>query len=112
MVKIRLRRVGAKNKPMYRVVVADARSPRDGAFIEVIGHYNPLTDPATFTIDEEKALKWLSRGAKPTDTALSLLTKAGIMEKFESVSARKVRAKKSKKVATTTENKSTTEESS
>ena len=56
MVKIRLRRVGAKNKPMYRIVVADSRSPRDGAFIEVIGHYNPLTDPETFDVDKEKAL--------------------------------------------------------
>ena len=83
MVKIRLRRVGTKNKPSYRVVVADSRSPRDGAFIAIIGHYNPLTDPETVTIDEEKALKWLRQGAQPTDTAARLLSKLGIMEKFK-----------------------------
>ena len=81
MVKIRLRRVGAKKKPSYRLVVADSRSPRDGAFIEIIGHYNPLTDPETLVINEEKALHWLSQGAQPTDTAARLLTKAGIIEK-------------------------------
>ncbi|MCK4331510.1 MAG: 30S ribosomal protein S16, partial [Dehalococcoidia bacterium] len=83
MVKIRLRRVGAKNRPMYRVVVADSRSPRDGAFIEVIGHYNPLTDPETFSIDEERAKKWLGHGAQPTDTVARLLSKSGIIEKAE-----------------------------
>jgi len=81
MVKIRLRRVGAKKKPSYRLVVADSQSPRDGAFIEIIGHYNPLTDPETLVINEEKALHWLSQGAQPTDTAARLLTKAGIIEK-------------------------------
>ena len=81
MVKIRLRRVGAKKKPSYRLVVADSRSPRDGAFIEIIGHFNPLTDPETLTINEEKALHWLSQGAQPTVTAARLLTKAGIVEK-------------------------------
>ena len=83
MVKIRLRRVGTKHKPIYRVVVADSRSPRDGRFIEVIGHYNPLPDPATFDIDEAKALKWLSVGAQPTDTVRSLLRKLGILDKFK-----------------------------
>jgi len=83
MVKIRLRRVGAKKKPSYRVVVADSRAPRDGDFIEVIGHYNPLTDPETIVIKEEEALKWLSNGAQPTDTVLRLLSKVGIMEKFK-----------------------------
>ncbi len=78
MVKIRLRRVGRRHNPIYRVVVADSRSPRDGSFIAVIGHYNPQTDPATVRIDREQALLWLSRGAKPTDTVSSLLTKAGI----------------------------------
>ena len=78
MVKIRLRRVGRRHNPIYRVVVADSRSPRDGSFIAVIGHYNPQTDPATVQIDREQALLWLSRGAKPTDTVSSLLTKAGI----------------------------------
>ncbi|MBE9505727.1 MAG: 30S ribosomal protein S16 [Chloroflexi bacterium] len=78
MVKIRLRRVGRRHNPIYRVVVADSRSPRDGSFIAVIGHYNPQTDPATVRIDREQALLWLSRGAKPTDTVSSLLTRAGI----------------------------------
>ncbi len=85
MVKIRLRRVGAKKKPSYRLVVADSRAPRDGAFIAVIGHFNPLTDPETITIDEEKALTWLRQGAQPTATAARLLSKVGIMEKFKKV---------------------------
>jgi len=80
MVKIRLRRVGAKKKPQYRLVVADSRSPRDGAFIEIIGHYNPLTDPETVVIAEDKARYWLERGAQPTDTAARLLAKVGIIE--------------------------------
>ncbi len=83
MVKIRLCRVGAKKKPSYRLVVADSRSPRDGAFISIIGHYNPLTNPETIVIDEEKALSWLRQGAQPTDTATRLLSKLGIMEKFK-----------------------------
>ena len=83
MVKIRLRRVGAKKRPIYRVVVADSLSPRDGAFIEVIGHYNPLTEPATFDINEEKALKWLGCGAQPTETVNNLLRKLGIIDKFK-----------------------------
>ena len=82
MVKIRLRRVGTKNKPSYRLVVADSRAPRDGAFIDIIGHFNPLTEPETVVINEEKALKWLSEGAQPTATAARLISKAGIMEKF------------------------------
>ncbi len=80
--KIRLKRMGAKKNPFYRVVVADARSPRDGRFIEEIGYYDPTTNPATIKIDEEKALKWLSDGAKPTDTAKSLLQKQGVLVKF------------------------------
>ena len=83
MVKIRLRRVGTKKKPVYRVVVADSRSPRDGAFISVIGHYNPLTDPETVIVDEEKAINWLRQGAQPTATTARLLSKLGIMEKFK-----------------------------
>ena len=82
MVKIRLRRVGAKNRPSYRMVVADSRSPRDGAFIAIIGHYEPLTDSETVSIDEEKALNWLGKGAQPTATAARLLSKAGIMDKY------------------------------
>lgn len=82
MVKIRLQRVGKKKKPSYRVVVADSRAPRDGRFIEVIGHYDPLTDPATVVINEDKALKWLHQGAKPTETVSSLLGKLGISDKL------------------------------
>lgn len=77
-VKIRLRRMGAKKSPYYRIVVADSRYPRDGRFIEEIGTYNPLTDPATVTVDAEAAKKWLANGAQPTDTVKSLLKKNGI----------------------------------
>lgn len=77
-VKIRLRRMGSKKAPFYRVVVADSRYPRDGRFIEEIGTYNPLTDPATIKIDAEKAQKWLGNGAQPTDTVKVLLKKASI----------------------------------
>jgi small subunit ribosomal protein S16 len=86
MVKIRLRRMGRRNRPFYRVVVADTRSPRDGKFIDIIGHYNPLTDPATIDINEEKALKWLRYGAQPSDTVRSLLAKLGIIDKFKPTS--------------------------
>lgn len=82
MVKIRLTRKGSKKRPFYRVVVADARSPRDGRFIEIIGTYNPLTSPAEVKINEEAALKWLSDGAMPTDTVRDLLKSQGIMKKF------------------------------
>jgi small subunit ribosomal protein S16 len=117
MVKIRLRRVGTRNKPMYRVVVADVRSPRDGAFIEIIGHYNPLTEPETFVVEEERALKWLRLGAKPTDTTLRLLSKAGVMDKFrptvvKKARVKKARAAKSTKSKTGAKTKSTAEESS
>lgn len=87
--KIRLKRMGAKKNPFYRVVVADVKSPRDGRFIEEIGYYDPTTNPATVKIDEDKALKWLADGAKPSDTARSLLKQAGIMARFEE--ARKAR---------------------
>ncbi|MFQ7473360.1 MAG: 30S ribosomal protein S16 [Anaerovoracaceae bacterium] len=79
MVKIRLKRMGANKKPFYRVVVADARAPRDGKFIEEIGYYNPLTEPADIKIDEEKAKKWLGTGAQPTDTVKTLFKKSGIL---------------------------------
>ncbi len=79
-VKMRLRRMGKKKAPTYRVVVADSRSPRDGRFIEEIGSYNPGTDPATVQIDAEKAKKWISNGAVPTDTVRSLLKKSGIID--------------------------------
>ena len=80
-----MRRVGAKNRPSYRLVVADSRSPRDGAFIAIIGHYDPLTDPETVVIDEEEALKWLRHGAQPTTTTARLLAKVGIMEKYKTI---------------------------
>ena len=79
-VKIRLRRMGAKKAPFYRVVVADERSPRDGKFIDEIGYYNPLTNPADVKIDAEKAQKWLENGAQPTETVKSLLKKSGIVK--------------------------------
>ena len=79
MVKIRLRRMGAKKAPFYRVVVADSRSPRDGRYIEEIGTYNPLTNPAVVSIDVEKAQNWIKNGAQPTDTVRGLLKKAGVL---------------------------------
>ncbi len=82
MVRIRLRRVGAKKQPSYRIVVADQRSPRDGRFIEIIGHYNPRTDPETVVVKEERALYWLKQGAQPSDPVRRLLEKTGVMAKF------------------------------
>ena len=82
MVKLRLKRFGAKKAPFYRVVAADSRVARDGREIEVIGTYNPKTNPASVVIDEEKALKWLNAGAAPTDTVRAILSKEGIMKKF------------------------------
>ena len=79
-VKMRLTRLGAKKAPFYRVIVADSRSPRDGRFIEEIGYYNPLTEPAEIKIDAEKAKKWLGNGAQPTQTVKSLLKKSGIVD--------------------------------
>ncbi|MCG9126107.1 30S ribosomal protein S16 [Candidatus Poribacteria bacterium] len=81
-VKIRLQRHGRKKRPFYRLVAADVRASRDGVFLERLGHYNPLTDPADVVIDEEKALKWLRNGAQPTDTAKRLLSQSGIWKKF------------------------------
>ncbi len=80
MVKIRLKRMGAKKSPFYRVVVADSRYPRDGRFIEEIGTFDPNTDPGTIKIDGEKASKWLANGAQPTETVKSLLKKSGIIK--------------------------------
>ena len=85
MVKIRLRRVGAKKRPSYRLVVADVNAPRDGAFIDIIGHFDPLTEPETVVIKEERAIYWLSKGAQPTETAARLLKKTGILQKFNLV---------------------------
>ncbi len=81
-VKLRLKRMGAKKRPFYRIVAADSRSPRDGRFIEIVGTYNPITTPAEVKVNEEIALKWLNNGAIPTDTVRDLLRKQGIMEKF------------------------------
>jgi small subunit ribosomal protein S16 len=89
-VKIRLKRTGKHKAPSYRMVVADARSPRDGRIVESIGWYNPLTEPSTIKVDEEKALKWLLNGAQPTESVTSLLKRVGIYQKFEEqVAARK-----------------------
>ena len=79
MVKIRLRRMGAKKNPYYRIVVADSRSPRDGRCVEEIGTYDPLTNPATVTVDVEKAQAWIKNGAQPTDTVKALLKKANVL---------------------------------
>ena len=85
-VKIRLRRMGAKKNPFYRIVVADSRSPRDGRFIEEIGYYNPLTEPKTVKIDDEKAARWLKNGAKPTDTVDRLFRENDIYTKLNETS--------------------------
>jgi small subunit ribosomal protein S16 len=81
-VKIRLRRMGGRQKPYYRIVAADSRFPRNGRFIEILGTYNPLIKPAQVKLEEEKVLAWLGKGAKPTDTVRSLLVNNGIMKKF------------------------------
>ena len=81
-VKLRLKRMGKKKAPFYRIVAADSKFPRDGRSIEDIGYYNPTTEPATISVDEDKAQKWLSNGAQPTDTVRDLLSKQGIMKKF------------------------------
>lgn len=80
MVKIRLRRMGAKKAPFYRIVVADSAAPRDGAFIEEIGYYNPLTDPVEMKVNNEKAIDWMKKGAQPTDTVRALLKKSGAIQ--------------------------------
>ena len=80
MVKMRLRRMGAKKQPFYRVIVADERSPRNGRFIEEIGYYNPLTEPSVIKIDDDKAKEWIKNGAQPTETVKVLLKKAGIVD--------------------------------
>jgi small subunit ribosomal protein S16 len=85
MVRIRLRRQGAKKQPTYRVVVADSRSPRDGRFIENIGFYNPRTDPPTITIKGERALYWLGQGAQPSDPVLRMLKKTGVWQEFKGI---------------------------
>lgn len=81
-VKIRMRRMGSKRKPFYRIVVADSRMPRDGRFIEEVGYYNPLTNPDEVKLEEGKIFDWLEKGAQPSDTVRSLLSHAGIMKKY------------------------------
>ena len=81
-VKIRLKRMGSKKRPFYRIVVADSRAPRDGRFIETVGTYNPLTDPETVTLKEEKVMNWLNNGAQPSDTVRNILSRNGVMKKF------------------------------
>ncbi|HIU12367.1 MAG TPA: 30S ribosomal protein S16 [Candidatus Onthocola stercorigallinarum] len=88
-VKLRLKRMGAKQKPFYRIVAADARSPRDGRFIETVGTYNPVAQPAEVKIEKELALKWLNNGAQPTDTVASLLRKEGIMKEYKDSKVKK-----------------------
>ncbi|HAK75240.1 MAG TPA: 30S ribosomal protein S16 [Sporomusaceae bacterium] len=91
-VKIRLMRMGAKKSPFYRLVVADSRSPRDGRSIETLGHYDSTTEPAVIKIDEDKAISWLQKGAQPTDTVKSLLSKTGIMKKWDELKRNKKEA--------------------
>jgi small subunit ribosomal protein S16 len=81
MVKIRLRRMGAKKQPTYRFVVADARSPRDGRFLEILGHYNPRTEPKTLVVDQEKVKQWLAKGAQPSDPVRRLFAELGLVER-------------------------------
>ena len=81
-VKLRLKRMGSKQKPFYRIIAADSRSPRDGRFIETVGTYNPIKEPAEITVKEDKVMYWLGNGAIPTDTVRALLSKQGIMKKF------------------------------
>ena len=81
-VKLRLKRMGAKKRPFYRIVAADSRSPRDGKFIEVVGTYSPIMEPAEIKVNQELALKWLNQGAIPTDTVRDLLSKQGVMKAF------------------------------
>lgn len=88
-VRIRLKRIGAHKAPFYRLVVSDSRSPRDGRFIEEIGTYNPISQPAAVSIDEEKALKWLQDGAQASDTVRNLFSKAGILKKFHELKQQK-----------------------
>ena len=93
-VKLRLKRMGSKQKPFYRIVAADSRSPRDGRFIETLGTYNPLLKADKVTLDEDKILGWLNNGAEPTDTVKSILSSAGVWTKFKSTKVKKPVAKK------------------
>lgn len=83
MVRIRLRRIGLKGQPSYRIIAADKEAPRDGRFIEILGFYNPRTNPFTFEVDEAKVYGWLQKGAQPSDSVLKLFTSVGLMDRFE-----------------------------
>ena len=89
-VKLRLKRMGSKQKPFYRIVAADSRCPRDGRFIETVGTYNPIKNPAVITVDEEKAIKWLNNGAVPTDTVKNILAGEGIMKNMLNLKRKKI----------------------
>lgn len=106
-VKLRLRRMGAKKRPYYRIVAADSRNARNGAFIELIGTYNPIVNPAEVKIDKELALKWLSVGATPTDTVRDILSKQGIMKEFHESKITKTEKKTTKKAVVKKEVKTT-----
>lgn len=95
-VKMRLKRMGAKKRPFYRIVVADSRFPRDGRFIEEIGYYNPIENPTVVKVDKELALKWLNNGATPTDTVRDILSKEGILKEFHESKMSKKATKKDK----------------
>jgi small subunit ribosomal protein S16 len=112
-VKLRLKRMGAKQRPFYRLVAADSRSPRDGKFIETVGTYDPIKQPAVISLDEEKILKWLGLGAVPTETVRTILKKNGVLKKFDATKNPKKVVKKAnkpveKKVSKTEPKKATT----
>ncbi len=107
MVRIRLRRVGKRKQPHYRVVVADSHSPRDGRFIEIIGQYNPLTHPSEIEVDADKALEWLRKGAKPSDSVVALLKRTGVWTTF--VADKGPAPKRVKKHKVTAKNKAAAE---
>ena len=107
-VKIRLKRMGAKKRPFYRIVVADSRFPRDGRFIEEVGYYNPIEKPAVVKVDKDLAIKWLSNGAIPTDTVRDIFSKEGVMKEFHESKMTKKAPKEKKEVKKTTTKKTTT----
>ena len=104
-VKIRLKRMGAKKRPFYRIVVADSRFPRDGRFIEEVGYYNPIEKPAVVKIDKDLAMKWLNNGAIPTDTVRDIFSKEGVMKEFHESKMTKKVSKEKKEVKKTTTKK-------
>ena len=107
-VKMRLKRMGAKKRPFYRIVVADSRFPRDGRFIEEVGYYNPIENPAVVKVDKEIALKWLNNGAMPTDTVRDILSKEGILKEFHEAKMSKKPKSEKKEVKKETKTTKTT----